>query len=47
VTVDFDSLTDGAVTVRHRDTMKQDRVSMDGLAEYVRLKIRNFSNGLN
>jgi glycyl-tRNA synthetase len=35
VTVDFDSLEDHAVTVRDRDTMKQDRVSMDRLAEHL------------
>ena len=35
VTVDFDSLEDQAVTVRDRDTMTQDRVSMDGLVEYL------------
>ncbi len=31
VTVDFESLEDHAVTVRHRDTMKQTRVSIDQL----------------
>jgi glycyl-tRNA synthetase len=31
VTVDFDSLEDGAVTVRERDTMAQERVPMAGL----------------
>jgi glycyl-tRNA synthetase len=35
VTVDFESLEDGAVTVRDRDTMAQDRVSMDKLAVYL------------
>jgi glycyl-tRNA synthetase len=35
VTVDFDSLEDQAVTVRDRDSMKQDRVSMDRLVEYL------------
>ena len=35
VTVDFDSLDDGAVTVRDRDSMTQDRVSMDSLASYL------------
>ncbi|MEK7123011.1 MAG: His/Gly/Thr/Pro-type tRNA ligase C-terminal domain-containing protein, partial [Patescibacteria group bacterium] len=28
VTVDFDSLEDNAVTVRDRDTMKQERVAI-------------------
>jgi len=29
VTVDLDSLTQGDVTIRHRDSMKQERVSID------------------
>ncbi len=35
VTVDVQSLEDQQVTVRHRDTMKQDRVSLDGLKQYL------------
>ena len=35
VTVDFDTLEDQAVTVRHRDTMEQERVSLDKVAEYL------------
>jgi len=35
VTVDFDTLEDQAVTVRDRDTMKQDRVAIEGLVEYL------------
>lgn len=35
VTVDFDSLEDNAATVRDRDTMSQDRVSMDKIASYL------------
>jgi glycyl-tRNA synthetase len=35
VTFDFDSIEDGAVTVRDRDTMTQDRVSMDRLDGYL------------
>jgi glycyl-tRNA synthetase len=35
VTVDFDSLTDHAVTVRERDTMTQERVAMDQLESYL------------
>jgi len=34
VTVDFDTLTDQTVTVRHRDTTQQERVAIDKLAEY-------------
>ena len=35
VTVDFDTIDDHAVTVRERDTMAQERVSLDKVAEYV------------
>jgi len=35
VTVDFDSLTDHAVTVRDRDTMKQERMKIAELAAYL------------
>jgi glycyl-tRNA synthetase len=35
VTVDFDTLEDRAVTVRERDTMSQERVSLDRLAGYL------------
>jgi len=35
VTVDFDSLEDGAVTVRDRDSMTQDRVPIAGLVGYL------------
>lgn len=38
VTVDVESLTDGKVTVRDRDTMKQDRVEINNLREYLRVK---------
>jgi glycyl-tRNA synthetase len=34
ITVDVDSLTDGAVTVRHRDTMQQDRVSIERVGDF-------------
>jgi glycyl-tRNA synthetase len=36
VTVDFDSLDDGAVTVRDRDSTEQVRVSIDGLVDELR-----------
>jgi glycyl-tRNA synthetase len=35
VTVDFDSLDDQAVTVRERDSMRQERVGMDSLETYL------------
>jgi len=36
VTVDFDSLEDGAVTVRDRDTLEQERVPIDELVAHLR-----------
>ena len=35
VTVDFDSLEDDAVTVRDRDTMKQERIPLEQLESYL------------
>ena len=34
VTVDFDTLEDNAVTIRERDSMAQERVSLDGVKAY-------------
>ncbi len=34
VTVDFDTLEDNAVTIRERDTMKQDRIGLDQVRSY-------------
>ncbi len=39
VTVDFDSLEDKAVTVRDRDTMKQERMKIEELGEYFKKNI--------
>ncbi|MBO0608040.1 glycine--tRNA ligase [Myceligenerans salitolerans] len=35
VTVDFDTLEDQAVTVRHRDSMEQERIGIDQLVTYL------------
>jgi glycyl-tRNA synthetase len=35
VTVDFDTETDGMVTVRHRDTMEQERIEISKLHEFI------------
>jgi len=40
VTVDFDSLDDSAVTVRERDAMTQDRVSLDRVEDYLVERLR-------
>lgn len=42
LTVDFQSLEDKCVTVRHRDTMKQLRVPMQNIAQYIKDQIKNF-----
>ena len=39
VTVDFESLEDHAVTIRERDTMAQERVSLDQVARYLNDKL--------
>jgi len=41
VTVDVDSLTDKQVTVRERDTMKQERIPLDNLKTYLIEKLAN------
>jgi glycyl-tRNA synthetase len=35
ITVDFETLDDGAVTVRSRDTMTQERIALDGVETYL------------
>lgn len=39
VTVDFDTLEDKAVTVRERDSMKQERVKIDDLVAYLKERV--------
>ena len=39
ITYDFDSETDGCVTVRERDSMQQERVKIADLADYIAKKI--------
>ncbi len=34
VTVDFDTLEDGTVTIRHRDSMEQERIAIEALPAY-------------
>lgn len=40
ITYDFESAEDGCVTVRDRDTMQQERISIDKLEEYISSKIK-------
>ena len=39
ITYDFDSETDGCVTVRERDSMQQERVKIEELADYISKRI--------
>ena len=39
ITYDFESVDDGCVTVRDRDTMTQERISIDKLVDYINEKI--------
>ena len=39
MTVDGQTLEDNTVTVRHRDTMQQERVSLDKVADYIAERI--------
>jgi glycyl-tRNA synthetase len=39
ITVDFQTLDDGSVTVRDRDTMQQERVASSELAVYLRERV--------
>src|SRR5262249_47178926 len=41
VTVDFDTLTDDAVTVRERDTMTQDRIPISAVESYLVDRLRD------
>jgi glycyl-tRNA synthetase len=41
VTIDFDSLKDGAVTIRERDSMKQERVAIDKVIKYIESKAQS------
>jgi glycyl-tRNA synthetase len=42
VTVDFETANDQAVTVRHRDSMAQERVPLAGLRKYIEDKLSNW-----
>ncbi len=35
ITVDFDTLEDGAVTIRHRDSMEQERIKIEEIVAYI------------
>ena len=39
ITVDFDTLEDETVTIRHRDSMEQERIKIDDLVEYLNKRV--------
>ncbi|MCB0970658.1 MAG: glycine--tRNA ligase, partial [Acidimicrobiales bacterium] len=39
ITYDFDSLEDGAVTIRDRDSMEQERVPLDGVVDAIEARL--------
>jgi glycyl-tRNA synthetase len=39
ITVDGESVSGGTVTVRHRDTLQQERISVDAVMEYIRQQL--------
>ncbi len=43
ITIDHDTLTDHTVTIRHRDTMEQERVAVSELRQIIDNKV-NFRN---
>jgi glycyl-tRNA synthetase len=43
-TIDDQTATDGTVTVRERNTMKQERIAMDKVAEFLHTHIRGITN---
>jgi glycyl-tRNA synthetase len=45
LTVDVESTTDSCVTIRERDSMRQERVSMDKILEFISSKIIAFERG--
>jgi glycyl-tRNA synthetase len=40
VTVDYETMADGSVTLRSRDSMQQERIAGDRLAEHLRERLR-------
>jgi glycyl-tRNA synthetase len=42
VTIDYDTLTDNTVTIRHRDSMVQERIPVENLERYIQDKFENW-----
>ena len=39
ITIDYDTINDNSVTVRDRDTTKQERIPIDKIVEYISNRI--------
>ena len=39
ITIDFDTKTDESVTIRHRDSMEQERIPLASVVDYIRERI--------
>jgi glycyl-tRNA synthetase len=39
ITIDGDTLANGTATVRHRDSMAQDRIGVEAVADYVKERV--------
>lgn len=43
VTIDYDTLSNHTVTIRHRDTMVQERISVEKIEEYIQERFENWN----
>src|SRR4029079_4071926 len=44
VTIDYDTLSNHTVTIRHRDSMVQERISSESLPSYIEEKFKNWNS---
>ncbi len=44
VTIDYETITNGTVTIRNRDTMEQERIGSDRILEVIEEKFKNWNN---
>jgi glycyl-tRNA synthetase len=45
VTIDYDTLSNNTLTIRHRDSMVQERISSENLTSYIEEKFKNWNSG--
>ncbi len=44
VTIDYDTLTNHTITIRHRDSMAQERIAVENLGHYIKEKFENWNH---